>query len=397
MYNDEIRALAEQEEAYALELRRHFHRHPELSFQERETAARVAKELEAMGIAPQVGYGADTNVVGVIQGQPGGRTVLLRADMDALPIAENADSPYCSRNPGVMHACAHDGHTAGLLGTARILMAMRDKFRGTVKLAFECGEEDGGGAQAMIDKGILQDPPVEAAFGCHLFGTVAEGRAAFRAGNFMASCDTVRMVIKGLGGHASTPHLAIDPVVIAAQVITAAQAVVARTISPTDIGVMTFSTIHGGEFFNIIPDQVEITGSIRNFSPTVRQRIHQVLEGLLRGICGAYGATYEIGYTNSLPAVVNDPGLVEKAAASMAAVLGADKIDRLEQPQMGGETFSYFCRAVPSCFFFLGIDAGERLPKGANLHHNALFCWNDAMLKTYMQGLAQIAVDYLTN
>ena len=201
--------------------------------------------------------------------------------------------------------------------------------------------------------------------------------------------------IHGRAGHASAPQLAIDPVVIASQFVSSAQAIVARVIGPTEIGLLTFGTIKGGEFFNIIPQAVELTGSIRNFNRDVRGRIHRVLEGLLDGLTKAYGATYEIEYSNFCPAVWNDKNLVPGVVSSVESILGKEGIEYFEDPQMGGETFSFFTEKVPSCFFFLGIGREDGHPD-AGLHHNGHFCWDDRVLETYMRSLAQIALDYLT-
>ena len=307
MAENQIADLAEQYYPYLRDLRHEFH------------SARIVEELEKMGIPCQAHCGNETNVVAYLEGTGPGtkKTIMLRADIDALPIEEDPAHPLCSENPGVMHACAHDGHIAGMLGAVKILWELRHRFAGTIKVIFEAGEEDGGGANDFIRMGLLDD--VEALFGCHLFGTVKEGRAAMRVGNFMSASDAIWITIRGLSGHSSTPHLAIDPVNIAAQLITDAQAVVARLIPPTEIGVLGFSTIHGGTVFNTIPEEVKISGSLRCFSEETRQRIHSGLEGLLKGLTEAYGATYEIKYTNSMPAVINDERLTKCAAESVAA------------------------------------------------------------------------------
>ena len=396
MVENQIAALAEQYYPYVRDLRHEFHRHPERSWKEFRTSARIVEELEKIGVPCQAHCGNETNVVAYLEGTGTGekKTIMLRADIDALPIEEDPSHPLCSENPGVMHACAHDGHIAGMLGAVRILQELRGQFAGTIKVIFEAGEEDGGGANDFIREGLLDD--VEALFGCHLFGTVKEGRAAMRVGNFMSASDAVWITIRGLSGHSSTPHLAIDPVNIAAQLITDAQAVVARLTPPTEIGVLGFSTIHGGTVFNTIPEEVKISGSLRCFSEETRQRIHSGLEGLLKGLTSAYGATYELKYTNSMPAVINDERLTKLAAESVEKVLGEGHVDMLKDPQMGSETFAYYCDKVPSCFYFLGIDADDRMPEGHNLHHNSSFCWRDENLRLSMECMAQIALDYMT-
>lgn len=395
MMEEQIAALAQRHESYVRELRHWFHRHAEVSWQEYETSTKIVEELKSMGVPYEAHYGNDTNVAAWICGTGTGKkkTIMLRADMDALPIREDPSHELRSENEGVMHACGHDGHTASLLGTVKILNELKDRFAGTIKIAFEAAEENGGGANDFIRMGFLDD--VEALFGCHLFGTVKEGRAAVKVGDFMSGSDAIHITIRGRSGHSSTPHLAIDPVSIAAQFITDAQAVVARLTAPTDIAVVGFSTIHGGTVFNTIPEEVKITGSLRWFSEEVRTTVHKGLEGLLDGLCRAYGADYSIRYTNTMYAVVNDEKLTEFAAGSLGKVLGGGNVERWTKPQMGSESFAYYGEKVPYCFYFIGIDAGDRLPAGHNLHHNSGFCWNDENLKPSMQCMAQIAMDYM--
>lgn len=395
MLDEKIAKLAKEYAPYALELRNAFHERPELSFREVKTARRICQELEAMGIEFRTGCGSRTSVLATLQGREEGRCVLLRADIDGLPITEIKGIPHRSRTPGVMHACGHDGHMAGLLGVAHILTRLRGEFRGTVKLAFEAGAENGGSCAAMIRAGALENPKVDAAFCTHFFGSVKEGEVMVPRHRAFAACDTVNITIQGRGGHASLPHLSADSVVIAGQVITLAQAAVARTVSPDEVGVLSFSTIHGGELFNVLPDQVTLTGSIRNFNPQVREKIHQVLEGLLEGLTAAYGATYQISYTNTLPATVNDPALARFAAGSLAKALPELRVALREEPELASETFSYFSLAVPSCYYLLGVDAGRELPAGSARNHSPTFRWNDKNLEVYLRSMAQLTLDYL--
>ena len=395
MEKEKICGLAEKYYPAVKELRHELHQNPELSWQEFWTSEKICEELEKIGIPYEKGYGNETNVAAWINGEGEGvdKTILLRADMDALPIQEESGYEFPSKNDGIMHACGHDGHVAGLLGAAHILYDLRKDFSGTIKLAFEAAEENGGGAKDFIQKGFLND--VEAVFGCHLFGTVKEGKVGIRVGNFMSASDAVYIKIHGVSGHASTPHLAIDPVNIAAQFITDAQAIVARTVPPTQIAVLSFCRIQGGTAFNIIPDEVELAGSLRCFDENIRKKIHDGIEGLLKGLTENYGATYEIHYENSLPAVINDEKLTLLAADSMTKIMGKGNVDFLTDPNMGSESFAWYREKAPSCFYYLGIDAGDKLPKGHNLHHNGKFCWHDKNLKTSMELLAQIALDYM--
>lgn len=269
---ERIEALAEKYYPEVVELRHHFHMYPELAFEEFKTAAKVAETLESLGIEVQTGI-AKTGVVGLIKGGKPGKTVLLRAGMDALKVNEAADVPYKSMVPGIMHACGHDGHTAGLLGAAMILNDIRDELEGNVKVLFQPAEEEDGGALPMIQEGVMENPKVNAAFGCHLWGNLPEGKVQFKKGGLMASPDAFDITIIGKGGHAAMPQLSIDPVVMAAQVIDQTQAVISRRKSPLVPAVISFTMVHGGEAYNVIPNKVELAGTIRTLDHETRKWI----------------------------------------------------------------------------------------------------------------------------
>ncbi len=335
---------------------------------------------------------AGTGVVGLIRGGHPGKTVLLRADMDALKLQEDTGVSYHSQVPGVMHACGHDGHTAGLLGAAMILNECRAELRGNIKLVFQPAEEDEGGALPMIEAGVLMDPPMDAAFACHLWGTLQEGAVEVREGALMASPDTFEITLTGKGGHAGMPHLAIDPVVMAAQVIDQTQTVISRRKDPLEPAVISFTMIHGGNTHNVIPNQVKLGGTIRTFDAEVRRWIPQAMESVLRSVTEANGGSYSFQVNKKYPPLINDRAMTDLAERAAAKIVGTGNVRRRVHPNMGGEDFAYFAQAVPSSFFFVGIAPDEEKPV---LHHHPRFQWDDRNLLDSMSILAQAAADYL--
>ncbi len=350
--------------------RRHLHAHPELGFQEYETSAFVAARLRDLGLEVRTGI-AGTGVVALLHGAAPGKTILLRADMDALPMAELNEVEYRSTVENVMHACGHDGHTAVLLGAARILSARRDRLAGTVKFIFQpCEEAPPGGAVAMIAEGVLDDPAVDAAFGLHLSQWTPIGDVAVRPGPTMAAADTFRLDIKGVGGHAASPHRAVDAALVAAQVLVALHALVAREVDPIQPAVVTVGMIHAGSASNIIPETAVLRGTVRTFDKDLREYLARRVEEVAVGVAAAMRAecvcTYDLGY----PAVVNDPDSAALVAAVARDVVGEDHVTAGE-PTMGGEDFASFLERVPGCFFFVGTRNEERGLTWA--HHHPRF------------------------
>ncbi|MDP9363396.1 MAG: amidohydrolase [Chloroflexota bacterium] len=374
--------------------RRHFHEHPELGFQEVETSRFVAERLRALGVEDIRTGIAQTGVTGLIRGTaPGeGKTVLLRADMDALPIQEENEVDYRSKHDGVMHACGHDAHTAMLLGTARLLQDRRDAFAGTVKLLFQPAEEGGGGAKVMIDEGVLEDPKVDAAFGIHVAQEVPLGRIELRAGPAMAASDSFRFTIKGKGGHGARPQSTIDPIAIGAQIVVALQTVVSRELDPTTEGVVTVGAFRAGEAANVIPDTAELRGTVRSFTPENRQLMAERIEALVRGIAGAMRAEVDFAYRFGYPPTVNDPAMTELVRSAVAEVVGPEGV--LDGPlHMGAEDFSYFLERVPGCFWFVGSKNEERgLVWG---HHHPRFDIDEAAMGVGIESVATTALRYL--
>lgn len=341
---------------YLSKVRRHIHASPELSFQEFHTSAYIAERLRDMGIPFQEGV-AGTGIVALIQGDgPQDRCVALRADIDALPITELNETPYRSTRPGVMHACGHDAHTACLLGAAKILWEMRAELKGAVKLLFQPGEEQSpGGASLMIRDGALEGPRPFAIFGLHVYPELSVGHFGFRPGQYMASSDEIRIRITGKGGHGALPHLAIDPIPIAAQVITALQQIVSRKSNPLFPMVLTFGKIAGGTATNVIPDQVELWGTLRTFQEEERQKALGLIREITTQICAAFGAQALIDVPPGYPSLYNETALTEWAMGMAGHYNGDDHVHRLDM-RMTAEDFAFYAREIPGCFFRLGTN-----------------------------------------
>ncbi|MEZ4869528.1 MAG: amidohydrolase [Caldilineaceae bacterium] len=353
-------------------IRRDLHMHPELGFQEVRTAGIVAEELHALGYEVVTGVGK-TGVVGLIQGgQPGDRTVLLRFDMDALPIDEANDVPYRSQTPGVMHACGHDAHVAVGLGVATVLAKHREQLPGTIKLMFQPAEEGLGGAMAMINDGVLDriGPPVDRALGLHVSSMHPLGTAAMRTGPMMAASAGVTMTVRGRGGHGAMPHQAVDAVVVAAQIIVALQTVVARNVDPDDTGVVTIGSIMAGNAGNVIAETATMRGSIRSFTPETKALLRRRVPEIASGVAAALGATAEVVINDGVDATVNAAAPTEVIQQVAAAVLGEENLD-LTFRTTGGEDFSAVLARVPGNFFFLGARNDERNLNAP--HHNPRF------------------------
>ncbi len=348
-----IRTLAKAYANDTVAIRRHLHAHPELSFEEHDTAAFVERVLKSYGLAPV--RMAGTGLVALIEGKnPAKKAVALRADLDALPIQEQNKVPYKSTNEGVMHACGHDVHTASLLGSARILQELRGEFEGTVKLVFQPGEEKfPGGASVMIKEGVLQRPVPESMFGQHVFPFLPAGKVGFRAGMYMASADEIYITVKGKGGHAATPELNIDPVLISSHLIVALQQIVSRHASPKVPTVLSFGRVEALGATNVIPNEVKIEGTFRTMDEKWRQEAHKRIKRLAESLCESMGGSCDIDIKNGYPYLKNEPALTERARAAAEAYLGPENVVNLEL-WMGAEDFAYYSQEVNACFYRLG-------------------------------------------
>jgi amidohydrolase len=350
-------------------LRRDFHAHPELGFHEVRTAGIIEKELKALGLEAHTGI-AGTGVLAILEGSKSGPVILLRADMDALPILEETGTSYASQNPGVMHACGHDGHIAILLSVAKLLKKHRSRLTGTIKFVFQPAEEGMGGAERVIDAGVLENPKVDLALGLHIWNEQPVGWFGIPNGPAMAGAEIFKIKVIGKGGHAAAPHLSADPVLATAQVITALQEIVSRNVAPLQTAVVSVCTIHGGETFNVIPPVVELSGTIRTFEPQVRARVLQRFEKTVRAITEALECQVEINLQRLAPATVNHPEISHIVQLSANHLFPEAVIDPTDHITMGSEDFAFFLEKVPGCFFFIGsanhekgLDAGPHHPK----------------------------------
>lgn len=392
---DQIKVLASEFADDVVQIRRHIHANPELSFQEYETAKYVAEQLRLLGIEPKEGV-AETGLTALIKGNnPESRTIALRGDMDALPILEANDIDYKSTNEGVMHACGHDVHTACLLGAARILNNLKDQFDGTIKLVFQPGEEKNpGGASLMIKDGALKNPTPDGMLGQHVMPFIPVGKVGFREGMYMASADEVYLTVKGKGGHAALPDKVIDPIIIASHILVALQQVVSRNADPKTPTVLSFGTINGGQAQNIIPDEVKISGTFRALNEEWRfeahKRITQIAKGIAEGMGGECDVNIDVGY----PFLTNDESTTRVARSAASEYLGAENIVDLDL-WMGAEDFAFYSHEVPSCFYRLGTGNEE---KGTtNGVHTPNFNIDEDAIEIGIGLMAWIALNQLNN
>ena len=359
--------------------RRQIHQRPELGFQEEQTATLISQKLSEWGIEHQRRV-AKTGIVAVIPGHKPGPVLAIRADMDALPIQELNDIEYRSEQPGVMHACGHDGHVAIALGTAYYLSQHRDSFSGTVKFIFQPAEEGPGGAKPMIEAGALESPDVDAIIGLHLWNSLPVGTLGVRTGALMAASEFFHCTIHGRGGHGAIPHQTVDSIVIAAQIVNALQTIVSRNVDPLKSAIVTVGELHAGSALNAIANHARMSGTVRYFddaqSGFFEQRLHQVIGG----ICQSYGATYSLDYNALYPPVINDPDITELVRSVALSVVETPAGVVPDCQTMAGEDMSFFLKAVPGCYFFLGsanVSEGLTYP-----HHHPRFNFDESVLST---------------
>ena len=391
MVNTDSVPLRDMAEQVVLD-RRRLHAHPELGFQEYETARFVAERLRMLNLEVQTGI-AQTGVVALLHGRRPGKTILLRADMDALPIEELNEVPYRSQVPGVMHACGHDAHTAILLNAARILAERRDRLAGTVKFVFQpCEEQPPGGAIRMIEEGVLENPSVDAAFGLHLAQPYPVGTVIARPGPVAAAADMFRIEIVGRGGHAAFPHLCVDAALVGAQVLVALHALVSREVAPLEPAVVTVGVIHAGTAPNVIPETALLRGTVRTFDQALRERLARRVEEVAVSVARAMRADCRVEYEWGYPPVVNEPEMTELVTAVAREVVGSARV-LAGEPLLAGEDFASFLEQVPGCFFSIGTRNEELgLIWG---HHHPRFDFDEAALPIGVEMFVQVVERYL--
>jgi amidohydrolase len=387
---------AVQSEAFALRdqliaWRRDFHRHPELGMQEFRTSGIVAKYLSSLGMEVQTGVG-QTGVVGLLEGSQPGPVVMLRFDMDALPIQEMNQTDYVSQNSGVMHACGHDAHTAIGMGIAQLLARRREELAGTIKFVFQPGEEGCGGALAMIADKVLEDPKPDVALGLHVWNDQPLGLLAAGNCGVMAAADIFTINVQGKGGHGAQPHLCVDAVLIAAQIVVALHSIVARNVNPRETAVVTVGSIRAGTAFNVIADTAEMTGTIRTFDAATRDLIARRITEVAESTAWALGGSATIEIKAISPATVNDQQVAQIVRETASEVLGSDRVTA-DQFTMTAEDMSEFLSRVPGCFFFIGSANAAR---GLNApHHNPHFDIDEEVLPLGVAVLAATVLHYL--
>ena len=381
---------------YTQALRRDFHMHPELGFREIRTGGIVARELESLGLEVTKGVGK-TGIVGLLEGARPGPTLLLRFDMDALPITEETGSEYVSQNQGVMHACGHDGHTAIGLTVAKILHAQRDQLHGTIKFCFQPSEEgsngeETGGAELMMHDGVLESPKVDMSLALHLWNEKPLGWLGVTKGPVMAGGDIFDVRIIGRGGHGAIPDMTVDPVIAAANIVNALQTIVARNVAPLETAVVSVTSIHGGTAFNVIPPEVKLEGTLRSFDTGVRQKVVERFEQITRGVGEGMGCQVEVNIKRITPPLVNNETITSKVQETAQRLLSESQLDTGYQT-MTAEDMAFMQERVPGCFFFVGSnDKARHLDYG---HHHPKFDFNEEALIRGSALMAAAAMDIL--
>jgi len=369
-----------------VEWRRDFHRHPEVAFQEKRTSAVIRKFLEGLSI-PVFSH-AKTGLRGILEGKPGGSTVALRADIDALPLKEEGDREFKSQNPETAHACGHDGHMSVLMGAAQILSQRKNEFKGKVVFLFQPSEERiPGGAKMMIKEGALEG--VDAIFGLHFWQPLPTGSVGVVKGAMMAQPDVFTIIIKGKGGHGSMPQQTVDPILVASHVVVNTQSIVSRNVDPLKPAVVSFGTVNGGTIYNIIPEKVSLTGTVRTFDSSVQELAENRLREITEETCKAFGAEAEIKYEKGYPPLINDEAMADFIIEVTKKTLGEERIKDID-PVMGGEDFAYFLQKVPGAFLFFGMGDGMKCP-----HHHPAFDLDEKALPKATLLMTALALEYL--
>jgi amidohydrolase len=383
-----IHQLVRELKDRVINIRRDLHRIPETAYTEKKTSAYVAAYLNNLGLEVQTGI-AQYGVIGLMKTDRPGPTLMIRADMDALPLKEDTGLPFASEHEGVMHACGHDAHMAMVLGAATVLNKIKNELKGNIKFLFQPAEEGPGGAKPMIEAGVMENPKVDYSIGCHVWPDIPEGTIGVRPGPFMAAMDRFDIKIKGRGGHGAMPHVCVDALEVGTQVVSAFQRIVSRHMDPLDPTVVTVGTFHAGTAFNIIPAEAELSGTTRTFNQDTWNTWESRVEKVVRGVCESMGVDFELKYSQGYPVTINDESAAEVVRRCAEKVVGEDRVV-MPQKTMGGEDFAFYLQKSKGCFFALGVGREGAVPV-----HNQQFDFNEDILSLGMQTHCQVGLELL--
>ncbi len=385
-----IHQLVNEHKDLIIKMRRDLHRIPETAYTEKKTSAYVADYLNKLELEVQTGI-AQYGVVGLMKTDRPGPTLMIRADMDALPLKEDTGLRFASEHEGAMHACGHDAHMAMVLGAATVLNKIKNELKGNIKFLFQPAEEGPGGAKPMIEAGVMENPKVDYSIGCHVWPDIPEGTIGVRPGPFMAAMDRFDIKIKGSGGHGAMPHLCVDSLEVGTQVVSALQRIVSRHMDPLEPTVVTVGTIHAGTAFNIIPAEAELSGTTRTFNPDTWDTWESRLEKVVRGVCESMGVDFELKYSQGYPVTINDESAAEIVRRCAEKVVGEDRVV-VPQKTMGGEDFAFYLQKSKGCFFALGVGREGAVPV-----HNPKFDFNEDVLLLGVETHCRIGMKLLKN
>ena len=387
---ENIHQLVGEHKDLVIKMRRDLHRIPETAYNEKKTSAYVADYLNSLGLEVQTEI-AQYGVVGLLKTDRPGPTLMIRADMDALPLKEDTGLDFASEHEGVMHACGHDAHMSMVLGAATVFNKLKNEISGNIKFLFQPAEEGPGGAKPMIEAGVMENPKVDYSIGCHLWPDITEGTIGVRSGPFLAAMDRFDLTIKGKGGHGAMPHLCTDALEVGTQVVNALQRIASRHMDPLQPTVVTVGTFHAGTAFNIIPGEAELSGTTRTFDPETWNTWESRVEKVVRGVCESMGSDFELKYSQGYPVTINDESAVEVVRRCAAKVVGEDRV--VEPPKtMGGEDFAFYAQKSKACFFALGVGRDGAAPV-----HNPKFDFNEDVLLLGTETHCQVGLDLLKN
>ncbi len=383
-----IHQLVSEHKDLIINLRRELHRIPETAYTEKKTSAYIASYLNKEGFETRTEI-ARYGVVGLLKTERPGPTLMIRADMDALPLKEDTGLAFASEHEGAMHACGHDAHMAMVLVTATVLKTIKNELTGNIKFLFQPAEEGPGGAKPMIEAGVMENPKVDYSIGCHVWPEIPEGTIGVRSGPFMAAMDRFDIKIKGHAGHGAMPHLCVDALEVGTQVVGALQRIVSRHMDPLEPTVVTIGTFHAGTAFNIIPADAELSGTTRTFNPDTWNTWEARIEKVVRGVCESMGTDFELKYSQGYPTTINDDAMAEVVRRCAEKVVGADRVV-VPEKTMGGEDFSFYLQKSKGCFFALGVGREGAVPV-----HNPKFDFNEDVLPVGVETYCRIGLELL--